>query len=778
MFFSRSIFTIAKKEVASLLNSPTGYVILCSFLFLWEFIFFRSVFLVGESSLRSLFSLLPWMFLFLIPCLTMGSFVQEKLDGTLELLLTHPIKESDLIIGKFLSILSFIFFGLLFIVPIAVCFNFYGDIDFGAFFVQCIGSLLLASVLVSIGLFISTLVRTQVSSFLLSFLFMFFAIMLNSPFITEKLPVVLSHVLDSLSVVSHFSAISRGAIDTRDVIFFLSSSFIFLNLAYLMLLRDRISNSKVVYRTAKFTCFLFIAIAVVVNVLGYQIPGRIDLTKNGAYTLSDTTKSVLQNLNDIVNITLYSSEKLPPQFQPVIREVKELLKDYKVSAKGDVVIHVKDPSADNDVKLEAQSYGIQTVQFNVVGQEEFQVKTGNLGLVVSYGGQHESIPFIQRVDDLEYRLTSFIKNLTDDNKKKLGFISTHGAKGISSYANFSSWIEKQFDIQTVDIGLLLTQSQKSNEAQEEKEANISSSLQVVSQQEQEDVSGILNDYSVIVIAGPNQLFQKEQKEVIEKYIQQGGSVLFFVDAFNIEQQQMRATLNEHSMADFVSQYGVNVNSNLVYDLKSNETVQVGGGPFSFFLPYPFWIRALSVKDSRIINSQVSGVLLPWASSIEVDQTKVESKGFQSFPILQTSDFAGIKDQILNLSIQNDFPKDNLKSRVVAVALRSTDEDIASRLVIVGNSKFLEDRFSVKDEENFSFGLEILSWLSQEDSLAQIRLKKNVAKQLEFTSAYQVIGVKWFNILLPVVFSMVFGFYRSYRRKKVFSIQKKVVYEEN
>src|SRR3989338_10618586 len=99
MLNSKTAFSIAKKELRSLFNAPTAYIVIIVFLVIWEFLFFRNAFLIGEASLRSLFDLLPWMFLFFIPALTMGSISQEKSDGTLELLLTHPIRREEMLAG-------------------------------------------------------------------------------------------------------------------------------------------------------------------------------------------------------------------------------------------------------------------------------------------------------------------------------------------------------------------------------------------------------------------------------------------------------------------------------------------------------------------------------------------------------------------------------------------------------------------------------------------------------------------------------------------------------
>src|SRR3989338_6729585 len=106
MFDFKNIFTITRKELKSSFDNPTFYVNIAVFLLLWEFLFFRNAFLAGEASLRQLYDFLPWLLIIFIPAVTMGAMSQEKSEGTLELLLTHPVREYELLAGKFLGKLA------------------------------------------------------------------------------------------------------------------------------------------------------------------------------------------------------------------------------------------------------------------------------------------------------------------------------------------------------------------------------------------------------------------------------------------------------------------------------------------------------------------------------------------------------------------------------------------------------------------------------------------------------------------------------------------------
>src|SRR3989344_8132220 len=104
MISFQHVKTIAKKELRSFFDNPTAYIILVVFLLFWEFLFFRNAFLVGESSLRGLFDLLPWLMIILVPALTMGSVSRERDDGTLEVVLTQPVRETEFLVGKWVAV--------------------------------------------------------------------------------------------------------------------------------------------------------------------------------------------------------------------------------------------------------------------------------------------------------------------------------------------------------------------------------------------------------------------------------------------------------------------------------------------------------------------------------------------------------------------------------------------------------------------------------------------------------------------------------------------------
>ncbi len=735
----KNIFAITKKELRSFFDSPTAYIVLIVFLLLWEFLFFRSVFLVGQASLFSMFFLLPWLFLILIPALTMASVAQEKSEGTLELLLTHPITEKELIFGKFLAIFIFAAITLLFIFPIAISLNNFGDIDWGVIWGQYLAGVFLAAMFIALGIFVSALLANQISALLVSAAFGFVFLIAGFELVTASLPLWLASSMERLSALSHYGSMSRGVIDLRDLWYFIAGTLIFLALAYLWLLRRKFGNRKMLYGKYQLAVLIFIAAAVLLNFLGASIPGRIDLTAGRLYTLTPATKKVIGEIKDSVTISLYASDELPAQMQPILREVKDILRDYKTIGKGRIAVAVKNPQSDQKILEEALNKGVREVQFNVVEQEGFQVKKGFLGLAVTYGEKNESIPFIERTSDLEYSLTSFIKKLTITHKKSVAFLAGHGEKNIySEYGSLREELSGQFDIEELRL--------------------------------ETATSSVPADTAALIIAGPALEISSSARNAIKAYLENGGSAMILIDSTRVNAQGLTVSLNENNFADFLEDYGVKVNKDITYDLRSNETVSFGGGFITYTLPYPLWVRALALDKTSPLAARVENLSLPWVSSIELNDEKIAKLDLAAKELYGTTKFGGRQTENFKVDPNTQYSSQNLGEQIMAVSLTRTIDDDQSttqrpfRLLVVGDSDFLTDQFTGPKYSNLAFGIEAISWLAEEESLAGIQLRSRKDRALVFENDTQKTLIKYGNMGLALVLPLAFGGFRMLRRK--------------
>ncbi|MFY0605000.1 MAG: gliding motility-associated ABC transporter permease subunit GldF [Flavobacteriaceae bacterium] len=229
------MFPILRKEINSFFSSPVAYLVIGVFLLvngllLWVFKDDFNILNAGFADLNNFFFLAPWVFLFLIPAITMKSFADEFNSGTIELLKTRPITDWQIVIGKFGACLLLVIIALIptltYVYSVYSLGNPIGNIDFGSTIGSYLGLLLLAATYTAIGLFTSTLSKNQIVAFILGvfitfFLFYGFDTLANS-FTND------GYIIKLLGINEHFKSISRGVIDTRDLIYFLSVILFFL----------------------------------------------------------------------------------------------------------------------------------------------------------------------------------------------------------------------------------------------------------------------------------------------------------------------------------------------------------------------------------------------------------------------------------------------------------------------------------------------------------------------------------------------------------------------
>lgn len=230
------MLTIYKKELYSYLSSLVAYITIGIFLivlglFLWVFPE-TSILENGYAGLESLFNIIPYLFMFLIPAITMRSLAEEKKEGTFELLATRPLTDWQIVLGKYLACLTLVLFSL--IPTLVYYYSVYnlgatkGNIDSGAVIGSYIGLFLLGGAFVAIGIFTSSLTKNQIIAFAIAVFLSFFAF---SGFDSASQVLSLQkfdHILINIGINEHYQSISRGVLDTRDLIYFLSFIAVFL----------------------------------------------------------------------------------------------------------------------------------------------------------------------------------------------------------------------------------------------------------------------------------------------------------------------------------------------------------------------------------------------------------------------------------------------------------------------------------------------------------------------------------------------------------------------
>jgi len=226
--YTKTIYTLFKKELMSYFNSPIAYIFIGVFLVIGNWLFFNSFFLIGQASMRSYFVILPWIFLFLSPAITMRLWAEEKRSGTIEFLLTLPVTDWQVVLAKFFGSLAFMTVTLLLSISLPITIAFLGEVDLGPIIGGYIGALFLGGSYLALGLFISSLTKNQIIAFVLGLMACFIVFVVGADFVLAGAPQFAVPVMKFMGLGSHFYNIAKGVIDSKDIIYYGSFIFLFL----------------------------------------------------------------------------------------------------------------------------------------------------------------------------------------------------------------------------------------------------------------------------------------------------------------------------------------------------------------------------------------------------------------------------------------------------------------------------------------------------------------------------------------------------------------------
>ena len=230
----KTVRIILRRELASYFATPLAYVVIVIFLLLANLFafFFGALYERGQADLTPFFTFLPWLYLFLIPAVSMRLWAEERRNGSIELLLTQPITLWQAVLGKFLAAWTFVGIALALTFPIWLTVNYLGDPDNGAILAAYLGSLFIAGGFLAVGSFTSSITRNQLIAFLIAVLLCFLLLMAGYPVVTDFFqrwaPQWLVDGVASLSFLAHFENIIKGVLDPRDVLYYALVTIFFL----------------------------------------------------------------------------------------------------------------------------------------------------------------------------------------------------------------------------------------------------------------------------------------------------------------------------------------------------------------------------------------------------------------------------------------------------------------------------------------------------------------------------------------------------------------------
>jgi len=726
------IRTIARRELKALFDQPIAYILLVVFTGVNALLFFREVELYNAASLRPMLDFLPWLLLFLVPAVTMRALAEDLRSGTLEVVLSQPVTELELLLGKYSGQVLFLLIALAITLTVPLGLALGTAPELGIVVAQYVGAALLVAGLAAVGVWASSVSQNQITAFIVGVFVMFLLIFVGLDQLLVGLPPRLGAIAGALGVLSHFSQLARGVIDLRDALYFVTLAALFLVLAYFSLLSRKLTARGEALRRLRLGTVLLAVAVVVVNLFGRNIGGRIDLTPGRAFTLAPATRKLLRTLPDLVTIKLFVSSALPKEIESTRRDVDDLLRDYRAAGHGKVKLVIQDPSADSAAMREARSTGIPPVQFNVLGQGELQVKEGYLGVAVRYADGVKTIPFIQQTSDLEYRLTSDIRALTHPEHSTVAFGEINDAAATRGRRSFEALREQLGATHTVGAFALTD-------------------------------SVIAPDVKVIAVAGTPDSLTAAQLARLRAFLDRGGSLLVMASGMALSDRGPFALSRRVGWNELLKPYGVAIASDMVYDLASNTQVGIPAQFGQVLVAYPFWLRALGTGRSPV-NADLGSVMLPWASQIDTVKASASVT-----PLLVTSRAGGVQQTTAFIEPGSQLSRDSLRPRVVAAlaTLPAATSGAAprGRVVVVGSADFASDHYARNSPTNIVLVQNAIDWLAQDEGLIAIRSKDRAPPPLVFSSSVARGAAKYGNLAGVPLLLMAAGIARLLGRRR-------------
>jgi len=759
-----------------------------------------SILAYGYAGLDSLFSLTPYLFMFLIPAITMRSLAEERREGTFEILLTRPLTDAQIILGKYFASLVLVLFALL--PTLVYYYSVYqlgapaGNVDTGAVIGSYIGLFLLGSCFVSIGLFASAVSKNQIIAFTIAAAASFF---FYSGFdLLSPLPVLQNLNLPALGITEHYDSVSRGVLDTRDLAYFVCLSALFILATLLVVKLQSQKNRK--------TLLLPFGIIVALAFLSTLTFTRFDFTKEKRFTISPISQQVLGKVNQPIKVTIFlKGDNFPNWAKRLQRATRDMVSDLQAYSHGNLTYQFIDPIANIkglpdsaqravydslDAKgLSGQPFGVPTDNgvTQILMFPEALIEYNGQGIVVNLlqsrmDAQREEEGAKEAIQNLEYSFASAIKKITAGGKPLIGFTEGHHELNDLQLKGAFNSLGDGYVVGRIDLNKM-------------------------------PLSALLH-LKLLVVPKPEKAFSELEKFKIDQFVMHGGRVLWTIDQVSAELDSMRghggdqlAFNKQLNLDDQLFVYGVRINYDLIADMSCAPiavvTGSVGGQPQILPRPWLFYpviipeskhpivknldgirtqfistIDTLGIKDVKktiLLSSSNHNkkFTVPYLLSLQALEQEPDPKDFIRQPktlgVLLEGKF---KSDFLNRPIPEGFTEkieplaESRPTKMIVIS----DGDIFKNDLAEGSAYPLGyDRDGGQTYANKNLLLNIADYLTDDSGLIGLREKEFQIRLLDRAKIrseklyWQVI-----NNVIPLAFVLVFAIFQHYIRRRKYA----------
>lgn len=557
-------------------------------------------------------------------------------------------------------------------------------------------------------------------------------------------------------------------------------------------------------------------VIVAVNVIGSFVYTRFDLTSEKRYTLSDTSKEILRNLDDYVYFRIYLEGEFPAGFKKLRKETKEMLDEFRAYSKY-IDYDFINPSESNDAAERSETYkllyqsGLNPTELSIQTKEgaqqiviwpcalvSYQEKELPLDLLDTQLGKSSQEALNNSARNLEYKFISAIKDLSQRKKPNIAFIEGHGELNENEVYDITRSLQKKYSVKRITIDEQITALNGRTETAD-------SSIKIGS------------NYEAIIIAKPTKPFSEKDKFIIDQYIMRGGKVLWLIDpvfatmdSLQAAESTMGNSLNIN-LDDMFFKYGLKLNKDLLLDYNSAaialRTGQMGGQAQIEYFRWYYFPLLNAASDNNIVKN-INPVKADFVSSIE---PVISDSDVQKIPLLKTSDYTKVSAApvFISLSMLRQAPDQRMfsqKGHNVAYLLKGTFESLyANRMtagimeseeigfktsseptsmIVIADGDIIRNQFHIPKGYPLPLGFDqytqitygnkdfienAISYLVDGEGLISVRSRELTIRLLD-TNKVNDSALLWqiVNVVLPSFIVILFGFVLAFIRKRKYT----------